>query len=182
MPDLKNLGISAMFDWFSEMDVASKSAMFSAISTFLAFLATLASAYAAWKGPERAAQIAENVRRDGDQASEKRRIKLNVFGALMEQRAMYYSQDAVRAFNLIDIVFIDNRQVRDAWAELFASFDSPKAIPNHEVMRRYRALLSAMAKDIKLGDDLRLDDIERVYFPTALQEEEQLRVCFENQG
>jgi hypothetical protein len=164
-----------MPEFFLKMDPQTQAAFLSAIATFLAFLATTASVYAAFKGPAIAAKIAEQMRRDGEQASEKRRMKLHVFVILMEQRATYYTQDAVRAFNLIDIVFIDSRPVRDAWAELFASFDSAKGIPDHEKNKRYRVLMSAMAADIGIGDGLRLDDFERVYFPVALQEEDQLR-------
>lgn len=164
-----------MLEFILQMDAQTQAALLSAISTFLAFVATAASAYAAFKGPTNAAELAEKMRRDGEHASEKRRMKLHVFATLMEQRATYYSQDAVRAFNLIDIVFIDSRAVRDAWAELFASFDSTKSIPDHEKNKRYRVLLSEMAKEINLGDGLRLDDFERVYFPVALQEEDQLR-------
>lgn len=165
-----------MPEFFTQMDAQTQAAFLSAVSTFLAFFATAASAYAAFKGPAIAAEIAERMRRDGEHASEKRRMKLHVFATLMEQRATYYSQDAVRAFNLIDIVYIDSRAVRDAWAELFASFESSKNIPDHEKSKRFRVLLSTMAKDINLGDGLRLDDFERIYFPVAQQEEDQLRV------
>lgn len=94
----------------------------------------------------------------------------------MEQRAWYYADQAVRAFNLIDIVFIDSRPVRDAWAEFFASLDESKGIPEHEKNKRFRQLLLTMAKDLNLDDGLRLDDFERIYYPTALAEENHLRV------
>jgi len=116
------------------------------------------------------------MRRDAEQTAEKRRTKLSVFGQLMEQRAAWYSERAVQAFNLIDIIFIESRAVRDAWAEFFASLDENKGIPEHEKNRRFRALLLTMAKDLNLDDGLRLDDFERVYYPTALAEEHNLRI------
>lgn len=158
------------------MDLQTQGTVLSAVATFFAGVATAVSAVAAWRGPAEAVRIGEELRRDTEQASEKRRTKLAVFGQLMEQRAAWYSERAVQAFNLIDVVFIECRSVRDAWAEFFASLDEAKGIPEHEKNRRFRVLLLEMAKDLKLDTGLRLDDFERVYYPTALAEENSVRM------
>lgn len=165
-----------MLEWWSGLDTQLKATALSAMATLFAGIATALSAYAAWRGPAAAVRIAETMRRDAELAADKRRTKLAVFGQLMEQRAAWYADRAVQAFNLIDIVFIENRAVRDAWAEFFASLDENKGIPEHEKNKRFRVLLLTMARDLNLDDGLRLDDFERVYYPTALAEENHLRI------
>jgi hypothetical protein len=140
-------------------------------SAILAAIAAIFSALAAWKGPIAAARLAEVMRRENDGAVERRKTKMFVFTTLMQDRITFYTPEAVRAFNLIDVVFSESRPVRDRWAEFFASLDPAKQMPEHEKQKRFRDLLSAMAQDLDLGDCLRLDDFERVYYPNALQEE-----------
>jgi hypothetical protein len=157
-----------MSDWFAGIDTASIAAVFSAIATALA-------AYATWQGPRSAAGLAEEMRRKAEQDSEKKRIKVNVFSTLMTERAVVYSAEAVRAFNLIDFVFNESRPVRDAWSDYFSSLDEKNGVPSHAKEEKFRRLLSVMASDIGLADELRMDDLSRVYYPTALAQEEHIR-------
>lgn len=164
-----------MVDFLMKLPPEVLAAFLSALATLLAFVATCASAWAAMKGPVVAAEIAEKMRRDHDVASESRRNKLNIFAVLMSERAEWYTPEAVRAFNLIDIVYNESQGVRDAWAELFSALDPAKNIPEHEKNKRHRTLLVEMARDLNLSDRLRLDDFERFYLPNALQEEQQVK-------
>ena len=118
-------------------------AIFSAIATALA-------AFATWRAPMSAAKLAEALRRDAERDSERRRQKLNVFSTLMEERAQIHSDNGVRALNLVDIVFSDSREVRDAWAELYAAFSFKPLVP-HVINERLIRLLGAIAKDIGLA-------------------------------
>lgn len=129
-------------------------------------LATGFAAWAAWKSPLRAADFAEQLRRDGERQSH----KLQVFSTLMQERASIYSENGVRALNLIDVVFCDSREVREAWAELFLSYQAKNNIPPHGQQERLRKLLAAMAKNIGLSEQLRIDDFDRVYFPAAVEQ------------
>ncbi len=119
-----------------------------------------------------AAKLAETLRRDAERSSERQRQKLYVFSMLMQERAQIHSDNGVRALNLIDVVFSESPEVRDAWAELFAAFHL-KPLPNHVVSERLLRLLSAIAKDLGLANELRSDDLSRVYFP-VVQEQERL--------
>jgi hypothetical protein len=92
----------------------------------------------------------------------------------MQERAAIYSENGVGALNLIDVVFYDSREVREAWAELFLTF-SLNPIPAHLLDERLRKLLTAMAKDIGLGEGLRTDDLGRVYSPTAVAQDRLIR-------
>src|SRR5450759_5219819 len=90
-------------------------AIFSAIATGLA-------AYATWRAPTAAANLAESLRRDAEQQDQRQRQKLSVFATLMQERAQIHSENSVRALNLIDVVFNESREVREAWSELFLAF------------------------------------------------------------
>jgi hypothetical protein len=139
-------------------------AVFSAIATALAAIAT-------WRAPAAAARLAETLRRDAERQDERQRQKLSVFATLMQERAQIYSDSGVRALNLIDVVFNESRDVREAWSELFLAFQM-KPLVKHVMDERLRKLLGAIAKDIGLADELRNDDLGRVYFPDVKAQEQ----------
>jgi hypothetical protein len=85
---------------------------------------------------------------------------------LMQERAQIHSENGVRALNLIDVVFNESRDVREAWSELYLAFHM-KPILQHVIDERLRKLLAAIASDIGLTDKLRNDDLGRVYFPVV---------------
>lgn len=145
------------------------------VTAFLSMIATGFAAFATWKGPQVAAEQAEKLRQRSEKEQERRRVKLNVFGQLMQERASLTSLMAVQALNLIDIAFADCRPVREAWAELYQGFSASPLPPAHVREERLRKLLGAMASDLGLGDSLRLDDFARVYYPVVLAEEEEIR-------
>src|SRR5689334_12013148 len=115
--------------------------MLSAIAALLSFLATCAAAYATWFGPQIAARLAEEMRKETQDREEKRRTRFWIFGTLMQERAHYFSQDAVKAFNLIDVAFIDAHEVRKAWEQLLEALDPNKRATALETRNRFRDLL-----------------------------------------
>jgi hypothetical protein len=147
--------------------IALLTAVFSAIATALAAVAT-------WRAPMTAAKLAETLRRDAERDAERRKQKMYVFSLLMQERAQIHSENGVRALNLIDIVFNESREVREAWSELYLAFYM-KPLVQHVVDERIRKLLGAIAKDIGLADELRNDDLGRVYFPVVQQQEQLIR-------
>jgi hypothetical protein len=92
----------------------------------------------------------------------------------MQERAQIHSENSVRALNLIDVVFNESREVREAWSELFLAFYM-EPIPQHVLDERLRKLLGAIAKEVGLADELRTDDLGRVYFPRVQQQEQFIR-------
>lgn len=145
------------------------------IAAIMSAVAAIAAAIATWRGPLAAANLAETLRRTGENVSEQRRMKLYIFTTIMQERARTWSADCVRAFNLIDVVFAANQKVRDAWASCLASYDGARAVPAHEQETRLHALLREIALDLGMSENLRLDDFARVYYPTALLEENRLQ-------
>lgn len=146
----------------------------SVIAAFLSAVAAVAAAVATWRSPIAAARMAEALRRQSESYGEARRIKLNVFGSIMQERAEIYNEEAVRALNLIDVAFSDSIPVREAWAELYNALNT-NPIPPHVIDERLRKLLREMAADLGLSDKLRQDDFGRVYFPNAVMEERNVR-------
>lgn len=136
--------------------------------------AALFAAIATWRAPLSAARMAENLRKSGDQAADRRRFKLNVFATLMQERSEIYSVEAVRALNSVDVAFSDAPSVREAWAELYQALNSSEMV-GHVVDERLRRLLREMAEDLGLSNTLRLDDFGRVYIPNAIAEERRVR-------
>lgn len=157
-----------MFNSGWPFDASATAAAFSAIATAIA-------AFAAWIGPRSAAKLAEVMRQKSEVANERRRMKLWVFTTLIQERAAYYSSEGVKAFNLIDVVYNESRTVRDAWADFHSAMDTNNNVPDHAKQEKFRFLLSRMAVEIGLADQLRADDLNRVYYPNALAEEEHVR-------
>lgn len=130
---------------------------------------------ATWRAPITAARLAEQLRRSAQQAEERRRQKLQVFTTLMQERAAIYTEEAVRALNVIDVVFNDARPVREAWAALIHALDPQQNVPPHALQDRIRELLANMATDLGLADEIRIDDLNRVYLPKPLAQERFIR-------
>jgi hypothetical protein len=89
---------------------------------------------------------------------------------LMQERAQICSDSGVQALNLVDVVFSDAREVREAWSELFDAFHI-KPIQQFVINERLRKLLGAIAKNVGLADELRNDDFDGVYFPIVQEQE-----------
>ncbi len=145
------------------------------IAAIASTLATGFAAYAAWRAPRSAAELAERLRRDAENARQREEKKFWVFATLMQERAAIYTENAVRALNMIDTVFCDSRPVREAWAELYTTFNTQQIMqgPGHD--EKLRQLLAVMARDIGLGDQIGQADFSRVYVPNALQQERMIK-------
>jgi hypothetical protein len=148
-------------------DLAGLLAAFSALASAVA---TGLAAYASWRGPSAAAEIAENLRRVAEKDNERKRQKFWLFATLMQERSAIHTESAVRALNMIDAVFHDVRPVREAWAQLYLKLNTPN-LQSLGFTEELRHLLTAMANDIGLADQFGHADAARVYIPNALAQE-----------
>ena len=144
------------------------------LAAFLSAIAAIAAAVATWRGPRSAALIAERLRRESEGDRESRRFRLQVFSTIMQNRAEIYSEDSVKALNSIDVAFNEASSVREAWAELLNALNTAD-IPSHVVDERLRKLLREMADNLGLSKSLRQDDFGRIYYPTAIAEERNVK-------
>ena len=105
--------------------------------------------------------------------SDARRSKLTLFGTLIALRHDPMSAESVRALNLIDAAFADNRAVREAWTRYFTALNDPNmnAAPGYSIREdRRRDLLLEMVKALKLGRKISSADLLRTYLPTFIAE------------
>ncbi|RWM57437.1 DUF6680 family protein [Mesorhizobium sp.] len=152
------------------------------VSAFLSAVAAMAAVFATWQGPRSAAMLAEKIRKDTEQDNERRRMKVQVFATLMQERATIASIESVRMLNSIDFVFSDSPGVREAWADLFAIFHTAE-VPHTQLREeKLRVLLKEMGADIGLSNTLKVDDIARIYYPNALAREEEVRMWRQEQA
>jgi len=145
------------------------------VAAVFSALATALAAFATWRSPLAAAKLAETMRRDAELANRRYDKKMELFTTLMQERAAIYSDSGVRALNLIDVVFNESPEVREAWGKLFLAFDSNTNTPPTEQHECLLQLLAVMAKDIGLTGQLSTDDLGRIYFPAAISEERFIR-------
>ncbi len=150
-------------DFFGPDIIAAIAAIFSAIAALLSVWATL-------KGPQAAAALAEKLRQINKSDDERRQVKLDVFGKLMMNRSNIASKASVEALNLIDVAFNNNLKVREAWADLHRAFDNET--PKQTQDDKLRTLLMEMARDLGFSNALRMDDLNRIYYPSELHLED----------
>lgn len=143
----------------------------STVAAFLSAVAAIAAAVAAWRGPITAAQVAERLRRKSELQQDVRRFRMNVFAAVMQERAEIFSPEAVRALNSIDVAFSTCTKVREAWAELYQVLNIRPAKDEHVYQEKTRNLLRAMAEEMGIATQLGPDDFARVYFPEVMAQE-----------
>jgi hypothetical protein len=155
--------------------LATIAAIWAAFATTWAAIATSRAVAVTRKAPIDAAQLAASLQ----DASERRRLKLWVFATIMQNRAFIGETDSVKALNLIDTVFHDVPQVRDAWANFFAALNDERNFPPTGPMpvidERRTTLLASMARELGLVEDFRPDDFTRVYLPQTILSEMQIR-------
>ena len=132
--------------------------------SLLAVAISVGSAWVAWKAPQAAAQLAEDLR----SASARVDLKRSLFLTLMQERAAPFTPEAVKAFNAIDVVFVDAPTVRERWAMYLKSKDLRQRVPPAMVQQRLTELLAAMATDIGLAG-IGAHDLERSYAPDYLR-------------
>ena len=155
--------------------IAAIAAIWAAFATTWAAIATTRAVTATRRAPIEAAQVAASLQG----VSDRRRLKLSIFTTVMQNRQFLGEIESVKALNLIDTVFHNVPQVRDAWANLFAALNDlrnfPPTGPTPIIDERRTALLASMAQDLGLIGDFRPDDFARVYLPQTVVSEMQIR-------
>ena len=81
---------------------------------------------------------------------------MNIFKTLMTARIYGWTVASVQALNIIDIVFADDKSVRDAWKDLYEkySIQNPNEVQKKAIETARCKLLETMANS--LGDPTNL--------------------------
>ncbi len=99
--------------------------------------------------------------------SEKRKDKMQIFKTLMTSRIYGGTVDSIHAFNLIDIIFVNDKAVRTAWKNLFDAYSSTEQsdlIANRRKVLMYK-LLEEMAKSLGYKEQITWENIQNPYVP-----------------
>lgn len=140
----------------------------------IAAIAAVGTIFVTFVGPIAGAQVAEFLARRREQ----RQRKLSIFTTIMQHRHNIPAAESVAALNLIDVVYVDSSQVRDAWSELYKAFNDQRLNTREGNSIREGILiklLKAMAEDLGMSSKFRPEDFSRIYFPEALAEEHDIK-------
>ena len=101
---------------------------------------------------------------------QKRKDKMQIFQCLMTRRITGWAAlEAVNAINSIDIIFTDNKEIRNqlgVWKS-----KCRKDIPSEEQYREQCKLLELMANDLGYKDKITWDIIQNPYYPEELNQQ-----------
>lgn len=102
--------------------------------------------------------------------AQKRKDKMQIFQCLMTRRITGWAAlEAVNAINSIDIVFTDNKEIRnqlDIWRS-----KCKKDVSREEQYREQCKLLELMANNLGYKDKITWDVIQNPYYPEGLDQQ-----------
>jgi len=90
--------------------------------------------------------------------------KFHLIATFLQNRHSVLSEDHVRAFNAIDLVFAKHKNVRQHW-EQFMQMRNTQGISQEDLGKKYNQLIEAMVKAAGYGRSLSYIDVSRVFYP-----------------
>lgn len=102
--------------------------------------------------------------------SEKRKDKMHIFKTLMTSRVYGWTQESVYCLNIIDIVFADDREVRNAWKDLYDKYcvQNPDESQLKKIETAQYKLLETMAVSLGYKDKVTWETIQNPYIPKGM--------------
>ena len=102
--------------------------------------------------------------------AEIRKDKLHIFKVLMTSRIYGWTQESVNCLNIIDIVFSDDKKVRDAWKDLYDkySIQTPDEVQLIKIQNAQYKLLEMMAQSLGYKDKITWETIQNPYIPKGM--------------
>lgn len=102
--------------------------------------------------------------------AEKRKDKMQIFKTLMTSRIYGWTQESVHCLNIIDIIFSDDKKVRDAWKDLYDKYcvQNPDDIQLKKIKNAQYKLLETMAISLGYKDKVTWKNIQNPYIPNGL--------------
>lgn len=104
--------------------------------------------------------------------AKKRDDKMRIFETLITSRVFGLNEESVRAYNLIHIVFADEKDVRKKWVDYYKSLcvENPSETQLAESLEKQTKLLKAMASSLGYTDELSQEALDIKYIPKGLAE------------
>ena len=102
--------------------------------------------------------------------SEKRKDKMHIFKTLMTSRVYGWTQESVHCLNIIDIVFADDKKVRNAWKDLYDKYcvQNPDESQLKKIETAQYKLLETMAVSLGYNDKVTWETIQNPYIPKGM--------------
>ena len=102
--------------------------------------------------------------------SEKRKDKMHIFKTLMTSRVYGWTQESVHCLNIIDIVFADDKKVRNAWKDLYDKYcvQNPDESQLKKIETAQYKLLETMAVSLGYKDKVTWETIQNPYIPQGM--------------
>lgn len=114
--------------------------------------------------------------------AKKREDKMRIFTTLMNTRAFAWTKESVEALNMIDVVFVNNKKVRTAWANLLDAYTSTEKSEQmaNKRMTLKNKLLEEMACSLGYKDKITWETIQNPYIPEIMVKDMQQQEQFKN--
>ena len=107
------------------------------------------------------------------QDREKKRMdKMDIFKTLMISRGMGWSIESVKALNIIEVVFADDKKVLRQWKIYYDKLcvESPTETELSKIKTEGDKLLDMMAKSLGYKDKVTWETIQKPYVPKGLKD------------
>ena len=113
--------------------------------------------------------------------AEKRRDKMELFKTLMMSRNGW-NIESVRALNILDIVFSDDKSVRSAWEKYYDKLciENPSETELKKIQDAQYTLLETMAVSLGYKDKITWKTIQNPYIPIGMTAAEQKQQLFQD--
>lgn len=114
--------------------------------------------------------------------AKKREDKMNIFKILMTSRIYGWSIESVQALNIIDIVFADDKAVREAWKDLYEKYgiQNPNEIQKKAIDTARCKLLETMAHSLGYKEKVTWETIQNPYVPQGLVDQINMQTTSQN--
>lgn len=102
--------------------------------------------------------------------AEIRKDKMHIFKVLMTSRIYGWTQESVHCLNIIDIVFADDKKVRDAWKDLYDKYcvENLDETQIKKIQNAQYKLLETMANSLGYKDKVTWETIHNPYIPKGI--------------
>ena len=102
--------------------------------------------------------------------AEIRKDKMHIFKVLMTSRIYGWTQESVYCLNIIDIVFSDDKEVRNAWKDLYDKYcvKDPDEVQLKKIQNAQYKLLETIAKSLGYKDKVTWETIQNPYIPDGM--------------
>ncbi|MBQ3442615.1 MAG: hypothetical protein IJG33_05140 [Selenomonadaceae bacterium] len=109
--------------------------------------------------------------------AQQRKDKMEIFKTLMMARTTVniygWTYESVRALNIIDIVFADDKNVRQAWKNLYDKYciSNPSAVELKEREKLMYKLIESIAISLGYKDKITWETIQSPYMPESVKQQ-----------